>query len=295
MRCCGECPAAAALLLPCYHPAALTSSLGCLCSAFAIAVNLSSCLAIPCTHHSTPLLTSAAPASHRMRLVEGEDGAAIGEVLPSEAAPVPFSEVPSAPSFPDIRLALEAELGASFDLDRPPFLRAVLLRHAAGDATLCLTMHHVVGDNWAVDVLLRELSALYNAAAAGTAAEGAAGFAAAAAAAGSSGTEAALPPLPIQYADWAAWQLEQLSGSTAQRDRKYWQQALLGCVPVLQLPLDRPRPALPKHPAGCLRQSLGSELMAAARMAARDLRVSLQAFMLAAVQVRAGWSASQDL
>lgn len=101
--------------------------------------------------------------------------------------------------------------------------------------------------------------------------------------------DAALPAtLLIQYPDFAAWQQGLLTarGSSKAADlRQYWQHQLEGCVPVLQLPLAQPRPPAPTHAAGLHTASLGQELLAGVRRLAADLRLSMQAVLLAAVQV----------
>jgi hypothetical protein len=55
---------------------------------------------------------------------------------------------------------------------------------------------------------------------------------------------ASLPELPVQYADWAAWQRSWLSGATLERELAWWRAHLEGVPPVLELPVDRPRPMI---------------------------------------------------
>ena len=85
-------------------------------------------------------------------------------------------------------------------------------------------MHHIVSDGWSIGVLLKELSAAYEAFAAGRRPE--------------------LPKLPIQYADFAVWQRawlqgETLQGETLARQMKYWKSGWAK-VPTLELPTDDP-------------------------------------------------------
>ena len=63
----------------------------------------------------------------------------------------------------------------------------------------------------------------------------------------SSGRPSPLPPLPIQYADYAAWQRDFLQGETLETQRAYWRRALAGAPLALDLPTDRPRPAVRTH------------------------------------------------
>ncbi len=121
------------------------------------------------------------------------------------------------------RLAGEAAF-TPFDLGRGPLMRATLLRLAADDAVLCLTLHHIVADGWSLGVLVRELGEAYAARVAGRAPEWRA--------------------LPIQYPDFAAWQRDWLQGETLERQLGYWRERLAGDLPRLELPTDRPRPAV---------------------------------------------------
>jgi amino acid adenylation domain-containing protein len=121
------------------------------------------------------------------------------------------------------RLANE-EAQRPFDLARGPLLRALLLRLGDEDHVLVLTMHHIVSDGWSMGVLFRELNVLYGAYVAGR--------------------PSPLPELPIQYADFAHWQREWLQGEVLEAQLSYWKEQLKDTPAVLELPTDRPRPAV---------------------------------------------------
>ena len=121
-----------------------------------------------------------------------------------------------------------------FDLECGPLLRLALLRLAADHHVLLLTLHHIVADGWSLNVLEDDLVESYEAALASR--------------------PAALPDLPVQYADWALWQHQVLAGPRMDALLDFWKGLLTPLPPVLELPLDRPRPALPKDRGG--RQSL---------------------------------------
>jgi len=110
-----------------------------------------------------------------------------------------------------------------FDLSRP-LLRCRLLRFSPSDHILLLTLHHIISDGWSLDVLLRELSMLYEAYC--------------------SGKQSPLEELPVQYADYARWQREYLQGDVLQQHLSYWKQKMEGAPAVLEMPTDRPRPAM---------------------------------------------------
>ncbi|WP_338402425.1 condensation domain-containing protein [Pectobacterium brasiliense] len=62
-----------------------------------------------------------------------------------------------------------------------------------------------------------------------------------------SGHPAHLPPLPIQYADYAAWQRDWLKEDTLAEQRDFWHKQLQGAPALLELPTDRPRPAVQRY------------------------------------------------
>ncbi|HVR97733.1 MAG TPA: amino acid adenylation domain-containing protein, partial [Thermoanaerobaculia bacterium] len=163
----------------------------------------------------------------RTRFTEGENGP-VQSIASPPAASLPQVDLGGLP--PTLQAAEEERLLAAealrpFDLERGPLLRTLLLRRAAGEWVLMLSMHHIVADGWSLGVLLRELDALYGAAV--------------------SGEPSPLPELAVQYADFALWQREWLQGEALEGELAYWRQRLAGRPSVLELPTDWPRPTMP--------------------------------------------------
>src|SRR5688572_345546 len=132
------------------------------------------------------------------------------------------------------------EASTSFDLTRAPLLRARLVRLGPEDHLFLLTMHHIVSDGWSMGVIVRELAALYEA------------FA--------EERPSPLPDLPIQYADFARWQRDRLRGEKLDSELEYWRQRLTPLPPVLDLPADRPRPAVQTFRGGMQPVRLDAEV-----------------------------------
>ncbi|MBA2672822.1 non-ribosomal peptide synthase/polyketide synthase, partial [Ramlibacter sp.] len=137
-------------------------------------------------------------------------------------------------------LLLEQEAAKPFDLARGPLLRVGLLKFGGQEHVLLLTMHHIVSDGWSMDVLVNEVAQIYRAQA--------------------EGGDANLPPLAIQYADYAVWQRERLQGEVLQEQLGYWRAQLEGAPALLELPTDRPRPAVLTHHGANVEFQLGEEL-----------------------------------
>ncbi|OLF04417.1 hypothetical protein BLA60_40950 [Actinophytocola xinjiangensis] len=116
---------------------------------------------------------------------------------------------------------------APFDLATGPLLRTSVVRLAADDHVLLLNLHHIVTDGWSAAILFDELSAAYTAEVTGTSPD--------------------LPEVTLRYADFAAWQREWLRGEVLAEQLEYWRGQMAGAPAVLDLPLDRPRPAVSSH------------------------------------------------
>ncbi|MCT8278696.1 non-ribosomal peptide synthase/polyketide synthase [Xanthomonas translucens] len=151
----------------------------------------------------------------------------------------------SADPYADAQRHAEQEASTAFDLEHGPLVRGRLLRLDAHEHRLLLTMHHIVTDGWSMGLLVRELSTLY--------------------AAFALGQPDPLPPLPIQYADYAQWQRCWLEGPLLQRQLSFWREHLQGAPALLELPTDRPRPALQDYSGDSIEIALDAELTAALR------------------------------
>jgi amino acid adenylation domain-containing protein/non-ribosomal peptide synthase protein (TIGR01720 family) len=133
---------------------------------------------------------------------------------------------------PALREPARSELGRvvreherlPFDLGRGPLLRVLLMALGEREHVLLLVIHHIVTDDWSMGVLVRELTSLYEA------------F--------SSGRPSPLPELDLQYADFACWQRQRLAGEELEAQLRYWREQLADLPPPLELPGDRPRPAV---------------------------------------------------
>jgi amino acid adenylation domain-containing protein len=116
---------------------------------------------------------------------------------------------------------VEQEGATAFDLAADHPVRALLVREAPEEHLLLLTFHHIAFDGWSADVLVRQLTALYGAFAAGQ--------------------DDPLPAPTAQYADLTAWQAARLEGPAGREQRDHWKRHLAGLAP-LALPVDRPHP-----------------------------------------------------
>ncbi|WP_198385204.1 non-ribosomal peptide synthetase [Burkholderia ubonensis] len=164
----------------------------------------------------------------------------------------------------------------AFDLERGPLVRAWLLRIRDDQYRLLVVLHHIVSDGWSLGVLVRELNALYAAHAVGVA--------------------PALEPLPLQYPDYALWQRERLRNGGLDEHRQWWLAQLAGAPPLLDLPTDRPRPAVERANGAARAFVVPPALAARVRTLARAHDATLFMVLLAVFgALLARWSGRTDL
>ena len=207
-----------------------------------------------------------------------------GEPVQVIAPPAPFeldgrdlSALPPAPRLAEARRLAAAEAQRPFDLARDLVLRATLVRLAADDHLLLLTVHHIASDAWSMALMRREIAALYRAEVEGA------------------GAAAGLPELPVQYADYAVWQRGWLAGDTLAAEVAWWKQRLAELPPVLELPTDRPRPAVTSYRGAAEIRRLPQPLSEDVRALAKAHGATLFMTLLAAFEaLLARWSGQHD-
>ena len=151
-----------------------------------------------------------------------------------------------------------------FDLSRGPLVRVRLLRLGPAEQVILYTMHHIISDGWSMEVVNRELGALYEA------------FA--------EGKSSPLPELPIQYADFAVWQRGWLQGDVLEKQVSYWKEQLAGVNP-LELATDHRRPATPSFNGAAQEIKIDSETVEALKRLGAEQGVTLFMTLLAGFQI----------
>jgi amino acid adenylation domain-containing protein len=156
------------------------------------------------------------------------DGRQYQRVEDPPACPMAFvdlGDVPPTQRDAELSRIAAAEARQPFDLEGGQVARALLVRVADDHHVLLLTMHHIVADGWAVNILRRELAEAYDAL--------------------SVGMTPKLAMLPATYADYATWQRDRLTPDFLREAIAWWASALDGADDKLQMPLDMPRRAKP--------------------------------------------------
>ncbi|MBW4594951.1 MAG: amino acid adenylation domain-containing protein [Brasilonema angustatum HA4187-MV1] len=160
---------------------------------------------------------------------------------PSMTITLPVVDLQNLPDpWKQVEALATAEACKPFDLANGPVLRVKLWQVATQEYVLLFAIHHIAADGWSMGVLIGELSAYYRAI--------------------STGSSVELPELSIQYADFAVWQRQWLTNQVLERQLSYWKQQLTGAPPLLELPTDRPRPAIQSFRGGTERLQLDAKL-----------------------------------
>ncbi|HZF14101.1 MAG TPA: amino acid adenylation domain-containing protein, partial [Thermoanaerobaculia bacterium] len=195
----------------------------------------------------------------RTTFVDAGQGAA-QRIEPPGPVPLPVISLEGLPeeARQDAAVGLATALALRhFDLSSGPLLRLTLFRLSNREHVLLVVMHHIVSDGWSMGVLLQEIGALYGAY--------------------SRGAGSPLPELPVQYADFAVWQRSWLAGEVLEAQLAYWREQLAGAPTLLELPTDRPRPAVQSRRGR--RQPVALEEGLAPRLAAFSRQAGVTPFM----------------
>jgi len=169
-----------------------------------------------------------------------------------------------------------AEAIRPFDLANSGLIRASVLKLTELEHVLLLTLHHIVFDGWSMGVLMQELATIYSALCNNLPPE--------------------LPELPIQYADFAIWQRQWLQTEVLQTQLDYWKQLLKNAPTLLELPTDRPRPAIQTFQGAIQSVKFSEELTEAIANFSRQEGATLFMTLLAAfVTLLSRYTGSDDI
>lgn len=222
---------------------------------------------------------NAVPVRHealrmRIRDVDGNPRAELMDDVGNVVRLADVSGVDAAHRVAEARRMATAFGVEPFDLAKGPLIACLIVRLSPEDHVVVLCMHHIASDGWSLSVAVREVVAVYDAEVAGL--------------------PSPLPPLALQYVDFAAWQREQMSSGLLVQQLSYWQRELAGAPVLLELPTDRPRPAVMTNRGTRRRYRMEADLLTAVKALSRAHDATLYMTMLAAWQVLLHRYSGQD-
>ena len=198
-----------------------------------------------------------------------ESGQPVQEIAPAEDISISLGlteldRIPETVRESEMERLLLEEAQRPFDLKQDLKLRAALIRLNLEDHMLILTMHHISSDGWSLGILLREVATLYEA------------FA--------TGKPSPLADLEIQYVDYVNWHQQWFQGEVAEKQLSYWKKQLEHAPTLLEIPADRPRPALQSYHGDRYSLRLPMDLTASLKSLTRQEGATLFMTLLAAFQ-----------
>ncbi|HEX6467754.1 MAG TPA: amino acid adenylation domain-containing protein [Streptosporangiaceae bacterium] len=197
----------------------------------------------------------------RTRLAPGADGRPVPVVGPPHGADLPLVPAADLGDPPDagLKALVARESARRFSLEEGGLWRACLVRLADDDHVLLFVAHAIIFDAGSIDVLVRDLAALYGGAEAVSAEAG-------------------------RFTEFARREREYLQGHPLAELVGYWRDRLDG-FQNLQLPTDRPRPIVADHKGGVESLHLGVESLDGLRELSRRAGATLFATLMAGLQV----------
>jgi amino acid adenylation domain-containing protein len=174
----------------------------------------------------------------------------------------------------ELLLRRSEETNRPFDIEVGPLLRIFVWKRSDEESDVLVVMDHIIGDFWSISILVEELGKLY--------------------AAELAGLEVELAALPIRYTDYARWQAEMIAGTEGERLEGHWRKQLEPPPPPLDLPADRPRPAVRSERGEVRHLEIDEELTAAVVELARERGASVYTVLLAAFQSLLGRYSGQE-
>ncbi|HLP62593.1 MAG TPA: condensation domain-containing protein, partial [Candidatus Deferrimicrobium sp.] len=159
----------------------------------------------------------------------------------------------------------------AFDLSRVPLLRVGLIKIGENEHILMVDMHHITADGVSQEIMRHEFISLYN------------------------GVE--LPALKMQYKDFSEWHNRLLAVGEMARQREYWLGRFKNGVPVLNIPVDYPRPAVRDIDAGDhVSFSLAAELGKKIHRVMENTNVTVSMMLLAIYNILwSGYTRQEDI
>ncbi len=192
-----------------------------------------------------------------------ENGQASQRITPFLQADLPLADLSNFSA--DYRQAEKMRLishaiETPFDLSQTPLWRLHLLRLNESEHLLIIVFHHIISDGWSISIFLNELGTGYD-------------------------HSSQLPDLPIQFADYACWQQEYLQSEILAEQVNYWREHLRSAPAFLELPTDKPRPAVQKYRGAQISKFVSAKLLKKLKSLSQREGVTLYMTLLSAFQV----------
>ncbi|EJV87815.1 condensation domain-containing protein [Bacillus cereus] len=146
-----------------------------------------------------------------------------------------------------------------FDLKIAPLIRCKVLKVHSAKYVFMFDMHHIITDGYSMSIFIDEFMKIYNG--------------------------ETLSEIEIQYRDFSIWQNKFLESEDMKKQEQYWLNTFSGEIPMLNLPLDFPRPSIQKYDGDAIRVIVQSELTDKINKMAKKLNTTLYNVILTAYNI----------
>jgi len=161
-----------------------------------------------------------------------------------------------------------------FDLVTGPLFRASLILLTDNECMILMNMHHIISDGWSGGIIINEVANFYKSII--------------------NDETSPLTDLEYQYVDFAAWQRSWLQGEALENQITFWKNQLAGSPPLLELPTDRPRPAVQTFNGSDVKRHFSKEISDALVELSQKEGVTHFMVLIAAFQVLLHRYSNQD-
>lgn len=206
-------------------------------------------------HRHDALRSTVDPLEECLRIAPNFDG---------HVPIVDLSALPEDERTSVIQKRIAEEARTPFDLAKGPLLRATIFQIERDEWALLMNAHHIVMDGWSSNQLLEDMAKFFNAA--------------------RSKTRPALPLL-MPFSSYSLREQEEAASGAYEANANYWVKLFGGRAPVLDLPTDRPRPAVKTYNGSTFHASLGADLTSELRKLSARLGCTLYVTLLSGFQL----------
>ncbi|MEM7699800.1 MAG: SDR family NAD(P)-dependent oxidoreductase, partial [Verrucomicrobiota bacterium] len=165
----------------------------------------------------------------------------------------------------ELRDLISEHADRPFNLERGPVVRLELFRTADEAHVALLSMHHLVSDAWSVSLIMNDLIEYYFSAKAGRTPQ--------------------VEPVAASYADFVNWERAHLESEAGERMFEFWQESLAGAPAAIDLPTDRPRPAVQTFNGATYGFELDEELTSAVTELSEEHSATLFTTLLSGYEI----------
>lgn len=165
----------------------------------------------------------------------------------------------------NVQGAINKETSKCFNLEKELLCRFKLLRKSKRKYFLVVSMHHIISDGWSMRVFFHELYKAYTA------------F--------SQNQTPELPKLTIQYRDYAVWEQSKEHQEKIKSQERYWLDKFEGELPILNLPTDKPRPAIQTYAGSTETIIVGENLTRGLKKLAKNSETTMFSLLLCAFEI----------